>query len=173
MIQVLLLGDSLVADHDWQSRMPSYKVHRFGYPGEITIGLLGALPGIKRRVNSADIVMVMVGTNDLLSGNHDFIEPLKEISIQVNRNYPTAEVLFCSLLPMPLPHLPDNTITGLNDRIRAMTMQTGGCYLDTHQRFISSDKQIFQQDGVHLTEAAYEIWTRTLLEHIAFLIEDD
>jgi len=32
---------------------------------------------------------------------------------------------------------------------------------------------IFQEDGVHLTAAAYEIWTRALLEHIAFLVEDD
>jgi len=173
MIEVLLLGDSLVADHDWQSRMPSYKVHRYGYPGEVTVGLLESLPGIKQRVNSADIVMVMVGTNDLLTGNHDFIEPLKEISIRMNTNYPDAEILFCSLLPMYMPHLPDNTINDINDRVKSMTMQTGCCYLDTHLRFVNSDKQVFQQDGVHLTDAAYEIWTRTLLEYIAFLIEDD
>ncbi|MGW8193408.1 MAG: SGNH/GDSL hydrolase family protein [Desulforhopalus sp.] len=173
MIKVLLLGDSLVAEHDWQSRMPSYKVYRYGYPGEVASGLLRSLSGIKQRVKSADIVMVMVGTNDLLTGNHDFIETLKEISVRINTNYPDAEILFCSLQPMYIPHLPENSITDINNRIKLMTVQTGCCYLDTHQRFLESEKQIFQIDGVHLTDAAYEIWTRTLLEHIAFLIEDD
>lgn len=173
MTQVLLIGDSLVADNDWQSRMPSYTVHRFGYPGEVSAGLLHSLPNINKRVSHADIVMVMVGTNDLLMGYHDFIKTLKEISIHLNRSYPTAETLFCSLCPMYLPHLPENTIADINGQIEAMTVQTGGCYLDIHQRFVDSDKQIFQYDGVHLTDAAYEIWTRTLLEHIAFLIEND
>lgn len=173
MNQILLIGDSLVADNNWQERMNSYKVYRFGYPGEVTTGLLRSLPSIKQRVEHADIVMVMVGTNDLLLGYHDFIDTLKEIAIQLNKSYPAADVLFTSLCPMYLPHLPENTIEDLNTRIEAMTMQTGGCYLDIHQRFADSDKQIFQADGVHLTQAAYEIWTRTLLEHIAFLIEND
>ena len=173
MHQILLIGDSLIADNDWQERMRSYKVYSFGYPGEVTTGLLRSLPSIKKRVEYADIVMVMVGTNDLLLGYHDFTDTLKEIAIQLNRNYPTADVLFTSLCPMNLPHLPENTVENLNSRIEAMTMQTGGCYLDIHQRFTDSDRQIFQSDGVHLTEAAYEIWTRALLEHIAFLIEND
>ncbi len=52
-------------------------------------------------------------------------------------------------------------------------MQTGCCYLDTHIKFLNSEAAVFQRDGVHITEAAYEIWARNLLEHIAFLIEDD
>jgi lysophospholipase L1-like esterase len=173
MNQILLIGDSLVADNEWQERMRSYKVFRFGYPGEVTTGLLRSLPSIKKRVEHADVVMVMVGTNDLLLGYHDFTDTLKEIAIQLTRNYPVADVLLTSLCPMYLPHLPEDTIEKINRRIEAMTMQTGGCYLNIHQRFSDSDKQIFQSDGVHLTDAAYEIWTRTLLEHIAFLIEND
>lgn len=173
MTQILLLGDSLVADNEWQERMASFKVYSFGYPGEVTTGLLRSLPSIKKRVEYADIVMVMVGTNDLLLGYQDFTDTLKEIAIQLNRNYPAAEILFCSLCPMYLPHLPENILEDLNTKIESLTMQTGGCYLDIHQRFVNSDKQIFQPDGVHLTEEAYEIWTRALLEHIAFLIEND
>lgn len=173
MTEILLIGDSLVADNDWQERMPSYKVYRFGYPGEVTTGLFRSLPSIKKRVEYADIVMVMIGTNDLLLGYHAFIDTLKELAVQLNRNYPAAEVLFSSLCPMYLPHLPENTIEDLNKKIEVMTMQTGGCYLDIYQRFVNSDRHIFQSDGVHLTEEAYEIWTRTLLEHIAFLIEND
>jgi lysophospholipase L1-like esterase len=173
MTQVLLLGDSLIAYHDWQSRMPSYQVTNFGAPGATTSDLFASLPAIKQHVGTTDVITIMVGTNDLLSGNYEFINTLKKILVQLSRDFPTAEILVSSLFPMELPHMSDHTIPNLNSHIEAFTMQTGCCFLDTHSRFSDSTRPIFQQDGVHITEAAYEIWARTLLEHIAFLIEND
>lgn len=173
MTRIILLGDSLVADHDWQSRMPSYKVVNFGVPGSMAADLLASLPDIKQQTPYADVIMVMVGTNDLLTGNFAFITTLKKIFIQLNHDFPTAEILGNSLFPMKLPHISEQTITNLNSHIEAFTVQTGCCFLDTHRRLSNTDQPIFLEDGVHLTEAAYEIWTRALLEHIAFLIEND
>jgi len=173
MTKLLLLGDSLVADHDWQPRMSGYKVQNFGVPGATASDLLDMLPGIKRQADEIDIIMVMVGTNDLLMDNYTFIETLKDIIIQLRKDHPLAEILVSSLFPMNLPHLPDNTVSSFNTHIEAITTQTGCCFLDTHAKFLKSDAAIFQSDGVHITRAAYEIWTHTLLEHIAFLIEND
>ncbi len=173
MNQIILLGDSLVADYDWQSHMTTFKVHNFGVPGAMTADLLASLPQIKARAESADIIMIMIGTNDLLNGNDDFPHTLKKILVQLSHDYPTAEILVNSLFPMHLPHLPDNSVASLNSHIEAITMQTGCCFLDTHRRFAGSDKQLFQEDGVHITAAAYSIWNRALLEHIAFLLEND
>lgn len=131
------------------------------------------LPGIKKQTEEVDIIMVMVGTNDLLSDNYHFMDTLKKIVMQLRGNYPLAEILVTSLFPMDLPHLPDNTISSFNIHIENLTTQTGNCYLNTHDKFLSSKAAIFQSDGVHITPNAYEIWARTLLEHIAFLIEDD
>lgn len=173
MTQILLLGDSLVADHNWQARMPRYQVHNFGIPGEMTSNLLASIPEIREQQQQPDVLLVMIGTNDILTGNFEFIHNLKKIIILLSKSYPAAELLISSLLPMQLPHLPYNTISSLNSHIEALTMQTGSCFLDIHKRFSQSDKIIFQDDGVHITDQAYELWTRTLLEHIAFLIEDD
>ncbi|MGB3224659.1 MAG: GDSL-type esterase/lipase family protein [Desulforhopalus sp.] len=173
MTQILLLGDSLVADHDWQSRMPSYKVTNLGVPGAVASDLLTSLPDIKQQVKHADVIMLMVGTNDVLNGNFDYINTLKTIFVQLNHDFPMAEILVNSLFPMQLPHMSDNTITNLNSHIESFTVQTGCCFLDTHSRAGDSKEPIFLEDGVHLTDAAYEIWTRALLEHIAFLIEND
>jgi lysophospholipase L1-like esterase len=173
MIQVLLAGDSLVADNNWQNRMPGFKVSNLGVPGAVTADLLNSLSQIKKACPYADVIMVMVGTNDLLSGNQNFPETLKKTVVQLHQNYPLAELLICTLLPMELGHLSYNTIPDLNARVEALTMQTGSCLLDTYKRFQDSAEQLFQDDGVHITDAAYEIWTRTLIEHIAFLIEDD
>lgn len=173
MTQIILLGDSLVADHDWQSRMPSYKVTNLGVPGAMTSDLLESLPEIKQQTKFTDVIMIMVGTNDLLAGNFEFINTLKKIFVQLNHDFPTAEILSCSLFPMKLPHMSDYTIDNLNSHIEAFTMQTGCCFLDIHRRLSDSDQPVFQEDGIHLTEMAYEVWARALLEHIAFLIEND
>ena len=173
MIQLLLLGDSLVADYDWQRRMNSLKIQNFGVPGATASDLMGMLPHIKKNTTVVDVIMVMVGTNDLLSDNYTFINTLKRIIVQLRKNYPLSDILISSLLPMHLPHLPDNTIPSFNTHIETIATQTGCCFLDTHSRFLKSDAVIFQNDGVHITEAAYEIWAQTLLEHIAFLIEND
>lgn len=173
MAQILLLGDSLVADYEWQSRMSSHTVTNFGVPGVMAVELLASLPNVKQQAKYADVILVMVGTNDLLTGDYDFINTLKKIIVQLSHDFPTAEVVVNSLFPMELPDLPNYTISSLNCHIEAFTMQTGCCFLDMHRRFCDSDQPIFQEDGVHITKAAYEIWARALLEHIAFLIEND
>ena len=173
MTEILMLGDSLVADYDWQSRMPSYKVTNCGVPGEIALDLLTSLSNIKQQTKHADVILVMVGTNDLLAGDYEFISTLKKIIVQLSHDFPTAEVVVNSLFPMEFPDLQEHTISSLNGHIEAFTMQTGCCFLDIHRRFCDSDQIIFQADGVHITKAAYEIWARALLEHIAFLIEND
>lgn len=173
MAQILLIGDSLIADHDWQLRMPGYQVTNSGVPGMVATDLLGSLPAIKKKAGYADVILVMIGTNDLLSGNYDFIATIKELIVQIHKLYPTAELVFNSLLPVEIPTLPYKMVESLNVQIEALTMQTGSCFLNAHSRFVDSDRQLFQADGVHLTDAAYEIWCRSLLEYIAFLVEDD
>jgi lysophospholipase L1-like esterase len=173
MTKILILGDSLVADHNWQARMPSFKVDNLGVPGATAADLLASLPTVKTRGAGAEVIIVMIGTNDLLTGNDEYLVQLKNILVELSHDHPTAEILVNSLLPMDLPHLPYNSISSLNTHIEAITMRTGGCFLDIHRRFVASDKQLFQEDGVHLTAAAYAIWERSLLEHIAFLVEND
>ena len=173
MTKLLLLGDSLLADHDWQKRLPTYKVENLAVPGAQAADLLASLATIKTRSQGADIVVVMIGTNDLLQDNDLYLQQLKQILVTLHNDHPAAEILVNSLLPMQLPHLPDNAVSSLNHHIEALTMRTGCCFLDLHKRFLGTAKPLFQEDGVHLTPAGYAIWERALLEHIAFLIEND
>jgi len=173
MTQILFIGDSLIAEYDWQSRLNMHSVQNFGIPGLVTQDLYDMLSGIHEQSHSPDVVVVMIGTNDILSDNYRFIHTLKKTIIQLRQDFPSAEILLTSLLPMKIPDLPDTTIPSINTHLEALTMQTGCCYLDIYTKFCESEETIFQADGVHITKAAYEIWRRMLLEHIAFLIEND
>lgn len=173
MTQVLLIGDSLIEGFDWQNRLDRCNVTKMGVPGAMASDIYAALDETKKNSPHADLIMVMVGTNDILTGNYDFIHTLKKVCVQLLRDYPNSDVLVTSLLPIELPHLPYNTVQSLNNHIEAITMKTGCCFLDIHSRLKNSVKPIFEEDGIHITDNAYEIWCRSLLEHIAFLIEDD
>lgn len=174
MYKILLLGDSLVADYDWQSHLSVYQVYNYGVPGATSADLLASLPGIKEKLDSVDVIMVMIGTNDLLSGREEEIETnLRAALIRLRHDFPGAEVVVNSILPMDLPHLPADSVPDLNSRMEELSKQTGCCFLNTYRRFVDSRKQLFQEDGVHLTPAAYSLWARGFLEHLAFLIDND
>lgn len=174
MYTIMMLGDSLVAGYDWQAHLDSYRVHNFGMPGATSDDLLASLPVLKTKAKMADIIMIVIGTNDLLAGRGEDILPnLRAILIRLSHDYANAEVVVNSLFPMALPHLPAGSVENLNSQIEELSKQTGCCYLNTYQRFADSDKPIFQEDGVHITAVAYSLWGRVFLEHIAFLIDND
>lgn len=169
----LMAGDSLVAGYAWQQRIPQFRIRNFGVPGATTRELLESLPWLSKQCNSARLIMVMIGTNDVYMENYAFLADLKEVVIGLNRYYPTTELLVNSLLPMQLPHLGPKAITSVNRQIELICQESGSCYIDVYSRFLQSDADLFQVDGVHLTNEGYEVWARTLLEHIAFIVESD
>jgi lysophospholipase L1-like esterase len=44
--------------------------------------------------------------------------------------------------------------------------------LDMYGKF-SNRNGLFRTDGIHFTETGYNFWARSILEYIAFLVEDD
>lgn len=169
----LMLGDSLVAGYSWQKRIPQFTIKNCGVPGATTHELLTALPRLKAYYSGSRLIMVMIGTNDLVMENYGFIEDLKKVVIFLTQNFPGSELLVNNLLPLQLPHLAKDAITRINTLIESICRTTGCCYVDVHSRFIQANGQLFQADRVHLTEEGYEVWARTLLEHIAFMLESD
>ena len=149
-------------------------VHNCGVSGSTAQDLLDSLPELCRRIPSPLAILITIGTNDALAQRYDFVDTIRQIIIQISKDFPTAEILITSLLPMKLPFLAEDTIVRLNSEIETVSIQTGCCYLDIYKKFLQAkDLELFQEDGVHLTRRAYEIWTRTLLEHMSLLLEND
>jgi len=167
----LFLGDSLIADFDWQARMHHFNILNYGLPGETVQGLQHRIPSIAEEVQAPELILLMIGTNNLIIEDYSFLEPLRQIIIQLTSRYPTAEVITNSLLPCQLPWVKLDTLQRVNASIDAMTQQTGSCYLDMFSKF-KPNSDFFQNDGIHLTPTAYELWAKSILEFVAFLIED-
>lgn len=173
MTQLLFIGDSLIAGYNWQSRMPQWKIETISVPGATAQDILKLLPAITVQA-PPNVILLMVGTNNLYKEDYDFTQALKGIIQLCNQQHPEAEILLNNIFPMSLDHLSPETIGTVNEYIKKIAIQTGCCLLDMHQRFtVNAANNLFQADNIHLTETGYELWSRTILEHIAFLIEPD
>ena len=168
----LFLGDSLIADFNWQERMHHFNILNYGLPGETTQGLLSRIPSITDKIDKPELILLMIGTNNLIIEDYSFLDTLQKIIVQLTTRYPTTEVITNSLLPCQLPWLDMETLERLNKQIEPMTQQTGSCYLDMFSKF-KPNSDYFQRDGVHLTPKAYDLWSKCILEFVSFLIEDD
>ncbi len=173
MIPTLLLGDSLLANYDWQKRLPDCTVFNLAIPDQAVSALIDTIPTVTKKVDQAQLIVIMCGSSELLAGNNEFPATLKEIIVQLQKFYPRAEIILNGLFPMELPLAPYNTVIEMNRKLATTATQTGSCFLDIQKKISAFPGPIFLDDGVHITEEACDVWARTLQEYIAFLIEDD
>ena len=158
---VVLLGDSHIAYGEWQDWFPVSAVANRGIPGE---GIEGLRAFAKtQNLSKAKILVVQIGTNDLLFHNvEEVIQYYKGLIYQLNQ------------LDMPVIYC---TLPGVNNEVRwtgivAQDVES----INTFIRSIVGEKaQVFDlakilgtqkgvlpkgltDDGVHLRGAGYRTW---------------
>lgn len=170
--RLLFLGDSLLADFNWQERITHFEVLNLSILGETAQGLLSRLPAVLQQITDPDIVLIITGTNNLLMEDYFYIDAIREIVVQLSRFYPTAEIILNSLFPLRIPWLNQAEIKRINKEVEALSLKSGCCFLDVYNKF-NNRPELFQADGIHFTESGYNLWARSILEYIAFLLEDD
>jgi lysophospholipase L1-like esterase len=121
----LFLGDSLVDENNWQRRLPLCNVLNCGVPGATADDLLASLPDLSGRVESPTAILIMIGTNDVINGQFGFVDCLRRIVVHLSRDFPSAEIIVYSLLPMRLAFPGIAEIAMINKEIKTMTMETG------------------------------------------------
>ncbi len=169
---MLFIGDSLLADFNWQERITHFEVLNLSVVGETAQGLLNRLTSIQEQVLDPQIILIMTGTNNLLMEDYNYVETLRHIVVRLSHTYPAAEIIINSLVPLQIPWLNKEEMKRINCEIEALSLKSGCCFLDVFSKF-STTTGIFQTDGIHFTETGYNLWARAILEYIAFLLEDD
>ncbi len=167
--QFLFIGDSLIEFFNWQKRFPAEHVYNFGSAGETAEGLLSRLPGIIARIESPDLVMIMTGTNNIAMEDYGFLVTYEKIIDLLRKNYARAIIVITSLLPMELFFLGD-AVPRVNKRLNDIARDKNTVYLDLYPLFLGEDSKAitsyYEADGVHLSEAGYEVWARALQDTV-------
>ncbi len=169
----LFLGDYLIAEYDWQKRMPGFEVHSHGFSTENVDGLLKMLPSIEKNSPVPHIILIMTGAINVIDEDYTFIDQIRRIVIRLSNFFPDAEIIVNSLPNIKVPFVVNNAVYHLNKNIKLMASQTGCCYLDNFAVHAQNKVDIFKSDGIHLTRKTYDMWARSILEYVAFLYEDD
>jgi lysophospholipase L1-like esterase len=160
--------DLLPEDRNWLNQ---------GISGETSDGLLKRLDLFDR--TQPDIILVMIGINDLIRGVGD-----KEISTNqrriiryLRRNHPQTEIIVQSILPHggeeatwegreKLLAIPNRRIRKLNEELHRIATQQNVQYINLHPLFTNKQGDLrreFTTDGLHLNQQGYLIW-RTALQ---------
>ena len=63
----LFLGDSLIADFDWQERMHHFEIINYGVPGETAQGLLNRIPSITEKIDNPGLIGVRRETGSTIT----------------------------------------------------------------------------------------------------------
>lgn len=169
---VLLLGDSLIDYGEWHRRLPGCRIISSGVPGERSRELLYRLSKPSSR-DFPDLVVLMSGTNDLLSGDLNFTAHLEQVALLLRQWFPDAAILLTSLLPFQISaHIPGlrDTIVSANRELKALAKKLGCHYFDLFNHFEQSNDALFDYDGVHLNNRGYRLWARELERYITPLL---
>lgn len=167
----LFIGDSLIEFFDWQKRFPDKEILNLGLAGETVEGLLKRLIPLIDKLPPPDVVLIMTGTNNLGMEEYGFFDPYEEIILTFKKSFPRATIAVNSLLPMQLPWLAEHAVPRINTALRELSEKMAVSYVDVFNPFIcrmnKTGKACFLEDGVHLTDFGYEVWSEVIADFLA------
>ncbi|MCL2340736.1 MAG: GDSL-type esterase/lipase family protein [Proteobacteria bacterium] len=165
MIELLMLGDSLVEWGNWSRHLPHVAVINRGIAGEMTEELSARLVDEIEDCPNPDAVLVQSGTNNLLMGYLFFPAIFTTMMQRLRASYPQTPLILCSLMPMPAA--PIREIEQVNRQLAEVAEATGNCvFLDLVGPFAEHRLPIghpgFLADQVHLSGKGYQIWAEEI-----------
>jgi len=167
-MNILFIGHSLIEFFDWQKRFPAHKVANLGAAGEMVEGLLRRIGSITDKYDSADLIFIMSGLNDVAMEEFGFINSYREIIIRLKSAYPDARICINSLLPTSVDFISNTSIWDINGSLKDLADESGIEYLDIYRDFTHDDGRVIREyllaDGVHLSDKGYEVWSGLLEE---------
>jgi len=162
---LLLVGDSMIEFFNWQARFPGRHVDNLGRSGESVEELRVRVHYIVERYSETDLVLVMIGTNNVAMENFNFLPAYEDIIATFQEAYPDAVIVVNSLLPMELGYLAPDTVPRINSSLKSMASTCGVIYLDAWQAMVDKSGRVLEgilEDEVHLTHRGYMVWATEL-----------
>lgn len=161
--RIAFVGDSLIAQGDWQEWLPDAEVLNFSSDGATTADVLERLDQIVE-ATPAEIVL-LIGTNDFgarRSVEH-VVRGAENIVAELRRHLPTARLLVVSILPRRKAFA--KNIRQANIHLRQFCATVNAHYLDLWPVMAVEKGKLnpeFSDDGLHLNQAGYAAWREAL-----------
>lgn len=175
--QIVFIGDSITDGFVLDNYYAGYPLATYnrGIGGDSTAGVLKRL-----NVSAFDLaptkIVLMIGINDINGGlsKTTIVKNYEEILSRISENLPSTEVYCMSILPVNETlnkHLNvdvkkiNNTVREINKEIDKLAIKFNYTYVNLFPYFSDENDMLHEKysvDGVHLTDAAYRVWSHHL-----------
>lgn len=160
---IAFVGDSLTAAGRWDEWLPEFTVSNHAAGGATTADVLADIELVL--AGRPDAYILLIGTNDLAwrkSVEH-VVRNIENIMATVHKQEPSTRVLVQSVLPRE-PEFAAS-IRDINRHLWQFSSTVRAQFLDLWP--VLADERgglsaAHSEDGLHLTEAGYELWLEAL-----------
>lgn len=159
---ILLVGDSLIAQENWASLLGRNDITNLAYGGAITLYILKNVELLSPKIKPK-ICVLEGGVNDLLAGVPEqrvFENYTKMIYIlQKQQIKPVVQAIIYTNFEET-----NQEITSLNKKLSDYCAKNHLVYIDANQ-YLSENNHLkteYTSDGIHLTKEAYPIWAKLI-----------
>ncbi|MBF2018795.1 MAG: G-D-S-L family lipolytic protein [Hydrococcus sp. C42_A2020_068] len=172
--EILLLGDSLTDQGEWQELFKNVNIKNRGINGETTDGIIERINEILE--TKPQKIFLMIGVNDFWNESKTIPMVVNNYRIILNaikKNAPTTQVFVQSILPVNPDRykikLENKKIEAFNDRLKILAKKFSYQYVDLYSHFLDEKKQLsprYTLDGVHLNGEGYLLWKKLIEKYI-------
>ena len=180
---IVFLGDSVIEGINWTEFYDNLDIRNRGIGGDWTGGVLSRLDEILDLEPRK--IFIYLGGNDLYhkyeyknkrNTERDIekiIENYKKILVSISDRLPQTKIYIISSIP--LNHswkyvvVTDEEIRALNDRLKQLSKESGGIYVDLYSKLKTKDNELsirYTTDGLHLNSKGYLIFKKVIDPYI-------
>ena len=172
---IVFLGNSITqAGGDWSAKFGRDDIKNRGISGDVTDGVLARLDEITHAKPKA--VFLMIGINDINNWHNEWGIPSPEyvgnnipkIAQEIHRKSPKTKIYVQTVLPTDLDTVKD-AIIRVNNMIKSAEEKGHYKVIDLYTTFVGPNgfiKPELTTDGVHLTQAGYDLWTELVKGYV-------
>lgn len=171
---IILLGDSLTDQGEWQELLKNINVKNRGISGDTTDGVLNRLDQII--AGQPKKIFILIGANDFWwekKSIDKLLQNYKLILDTLKQKAPNVKVYVQSLLPVNNTNfdvaLDNSTLSEFNQQLEQIVKDYPYQYINLYPHFLNKENQLSLQyttDGVHLSVPGYLVWKNQIEKYI-------
>ena len=156
-MDVVMLGDSLVALARWNEIFPETRIANRGVSGDTVSGASARLDTVF--AVRPKLVVVMVGINDVLV-NNDRAAVIATYDQMIGKLKASMPVVVQAIPLCSARGCQRARISAFNAAVREIAMRRGATFIDINQKIAPAGtiESKFTTDGIHLSAAGYAAW---------------
>lgn len=167
---IVFIGDSLVANGQFQNAFPDISVCNLGSYGDRIVNVRSRISTVSSLHPSK--VFIACGVNSLACRN---LKTCKyQYSMLINeckKTVPNTEIFVCSVLPtanVKNPYCSNSKIRSFNNFLKNLSQKHNLQFIDLYSTYEQNGylPNKYTNDGLHLTPDSYSIWYKSVSKYI-------